>query len=384
MQKNNFISKLFLIILFFSILIFLSIKLEPYSLNISKNTSPKKTEKKHIITEWNPIYFFKLFHGEFKIIIGSKKIKDLQKKPDLNTERKEVYAFIFEVKKFATETLELKGKDTYSKLYDTKGAPVAYNLTVVPSLSINPVRWKYPIVGTFPYRGYFSKKDAIKDENKWKKKGYDTYLRSVAAFSTLGWFSDPIYSSMLKYNKGIIAEIIIHERVHNTIFLKNQMEFNESIANFFGKKGAELFLKKKFGTGNNELVIYQNIFHDQTILYDFIDEIHFKLKELYNSDLSNIEKKKIKKNIIKKQMQIYQTLPFKNKGYKTYLTEDKINNAFIVSHKTYSTDEQIFEETYRILNNDIVEFIKLLKKIPKKDNGYQFLERFISKHQKEP
>ncbi|MCK4665317.1 aminopeptidase, partial [Candidatus Dependentiae bacterium] len=369
MQKNNFISKLFLIILFFSILIFLSIKLEPYSLNISKNTSPKKTEKKHIITEWNPIYFFKLFHGEFKIIIGSKKIKDLQKKPDLNTERKEVYAFIFEVKKFATETLELKGKDTYSKLYDTKGAPVAYNLTVVPSLSINPVRWKYPIVGTFPYRGYFSKKDAIKDENKWKKKGYDTYLRSVAAFSTLGWFSDPIYSSMLKYNKGIIAEIIIHERVHNTIFLKNQMEFNESIANFFGKKGAELFLKKKFGTGNNELVIYQNIFHDQTILYDFIDEIHFKLKELYNSDLSNIEKKKIKKNIIKKQMQIYQTLPFKNKGYKTYLTEDKINNAFIVSHKTYSTDEQIFEETYRILNNDIVEFIKLLKKIPKKDNG---------------
>ena len=102
-------------------------------------------------------------------------------------------------------------------------------------------------MGTVPYRGYFDLKRAKKERDALEAKGYDTYLRSVSAYSTLGWFSDPVLSSMLHYRDADLASLVIHEMTHATVWIPGDINFNESLASFVGDAGAILFFKSKFG-----------------------------------------------------------------------------------------------------------------------------------------
>ncbi|MDD3626238.1 MAG: aminopeptidase [bacterium] len=330
----------------------------------------------------NPGYYFALGKKQLHIITHRESLDELLKKKDLTDTEKEKYLFVKTVSDFCTNELKLSGEDTYSKIYDTGKKPIAWNLTVAPSLSLKPVKWRYPVVGEFPYIGFFDKESAEKEEKTWVSKGYDTFLRPVSAFSTLGWFKDPIYSPMLNYDAGTLAEIIIHERIHNTIFLKNQMEFNESVAEFLGSESAKYFLIKTFGKASEEYQYYMDLNSDQKLFFDFINVCDNELSEIYLLNITTAEKLRKKDLKIKELTGRYKELPFKNKGYSGYLERTDFNNAFIVAHKTYSTDQKIFSELFEYFNSDPVKMIEFLKTIPEKRDGYQFIVEFLSTHQK--
>ena len=109
--------------------------------------------------------------------------------------------------------------------------------------------WWFPIVGRVPYRGFFSVDDALDAERDLQKEGYDTYVRPTAAFSTLGWFNDPVLSTTLQTDDVEIVTTVLHELAHRYLFVPGQVGFNESFANFIGRVAAIQFFCTREGSG---------------------------------------------------------------------------------------------------------------------------------------
>jgi predicted aminopeptidase len=106
---------------------------------------------------------------------------------------------------------------------------------------LEPVLWRFPLVGRLPYKGYFLLADALEAEGALKAEGFDTYLRPASAFSTLGWFNDPLLSTTLAQDSVDLVNTVIHELTHNRYFASGEAAFNESFANFVGARGAQRF-----------------------------------------------------------------------------------------------------------------------------------------------
>lgn len=105
--------------------------------------------------------------------------------------------------------------------------------------------WWFPVVGRVPYKGYFDFAEARRQERALNARGFDTRLGAVSAFSTLGWFNDPLLPSTLRSDSLTLANTVIHELTHNTYYAAGGAVFNESFANFVGSRGAERFFQSR-------------------------------------------------------------------------------------------------------------------------------------------
>src|SRR5262249_33798482 len=132
-------------------------------------------------------------------------------------ETKRKLRLVLEVKKFAEEKLSLTSNRNYLTYVALDRDSVSYVLQVAPFNELSHYEWDYPIVGKMPYKGFFNKDLAKEEAKKFPEEKWDTYIRGVSAYSTLGWFHDPVLSSMLKYSDHELVDTIIHETVHANV-----------------------------------------------------------------------------------------------------------------------------------------------------------------------
>src|SRR5262249_29253930 len=118
--------------------------------------------------------------------------------------------------------------------------------------------WSFPIVGRFPYKGYFDKKRALAERDRLEREDWDASVGGAAAYKTPLPISDPLPSSALDESTGALAGLLIHELTHGTVSFKNETEFDESLADFVGQRGAQLYLAKRFGADSPELAAYRD------------------------------------------------------------------------------------------------------------------------------
>ena len=168
---------------------------------------------------------------------------------------------------------------------------------------LKPKEWKFPIIGTVPYKGFFNKQKAINLKKELESEGYDVIIRNPGGWSTLGWFTDPILSKMLNRSEGDLANLIIHEMSHSTIFVKDSINFNENLATFIGDRGTEKFLIHKFGIHSKEYITYIEEDEDYLKYVNHmlggakqLDSLYATMKESDPID----QKKSIKKRVIEK------------------------------------------------------------------------------------
>lgn len=136
-------------------------------------------------------------------------------------------------KEFFYHYFSIKPKGIYSKTTLLETDAVSYLLIVSAKDEIKTYNFSFPIVGSFPYIGFFQKEDAIRKSEEFKQKNYHTYIRSVYAYSTLGYLEDPILSSFFVFDDFELAELIFHELFHTIFFIKDHVELNENLANYF-------------------------------------------------------------------------------------------------------------------------------------------------------
>ena len=154
-----------------------------------------------------------------------------------------------EAREFAMNALALDVGDSYTTYSEVESDTLAMVLSAAYRDRLQSRTWWFPVVGHVPYRGFFSLDDALAEQRKLEDEGFDTYLRPTAAFSTLGWFSDPLLSTIVRYDEVELVTTVIHELSHNHLFVPGQVRFNESFATWVGRTGAAEFFCTRPGGG---------------------------------------------------------------------------------------------------------------------------------------
>lgn len=304
-------------------------------------------------------------YGQWQVLSSSEELDEYLQDPEVPDSMIKKIELIRSVKAFAEDSLGLDPTDTYNSIYDQKGEPILWMVTASPEFELKAYEWEFPIAGKFSYKGFFEKEYALEEQRKMKNMGYDTQLNEVSAWSTLGWLDDPILSSMLERDSGRLADLIIHELSHASIYLKDSVELNENLASFIGKKGAEMYLRS---IGDSISLRKMNrISQNRNEIRKLTQLGSKKLDSLYRSfdeDISLEEKRRKKSKMMERirwQIADKRSEGKLGKAEETYLNFNP-NNAYFTGFLTYrsrSTDfENEFEDRF---NGNLKAFIEYYK-----------------------
>ena len=194
--------------------------------------------------------------GQLNIIWHARPVEEFLDDPEFPDSLKARIKLIDKVRRYAIDSLDLEDTENYKTLYDQHGKEIMWVVMASRRFALSPKEWKFPIVGSVPYKGFFSYERAVKLKDALEEEGWDVIIRNPGGWSTLGWFTDPILSKMLSRSEGDLANLIIHEMVHATIFVKDSIDFNENLATFIGDRGTEQFLKDTYGADSKEFHSY--------------------------------------------------------------------------------------------------------------------------------
>jgi len=292
---------------------------------------------------------------------------------------REFVSLVKDIRAFAAGELGLAESRNYTRYVDIERNYLAAVVSASAKDSFRRHEWNYPIVGRMPYKGFFNIEDARKERSKLEKKDLDVWIRPVDAFSTLGWFRDPLYSYMRDYSPSRLAGLIIHELVHATVFIKGQSNFNEELAEFIGTEGSRLYIESRYGTDSEE---YQNMFTseaDSKNYVAFIQELISELEVLYSGSQSNGEKLLEKERIInaaKERFAAEYDTRFQSDNYRGF-TELPVNNAFLELYRLYYTEDNFYTDLYERTGGNLPAFITAAKKVTRKGNPRDQLEKSL-------
>ncbi len=287
-------------------------------------------------------------YGQIKVLVNSQSIEKILQRENLPEEMRRKLLLVGDIKKFAFEELDLENSRNYTTLYDQGGKPILWVVRACEPFALKNKEWHFPIVGTVSYKGYFNLEKAKKLRNKLRDEGYDTYIREVSAWSTLGWFKDPLMSGVLNSSDGDLSNTIIHELTHATIFVKDSLTFNENLASFIGDKGAELFLASQYGPDSKEIYDYKYAKSDRKKFADHFVSATRQLDSLYSTFNENMgeERQRKKEKMIGKIVSNLDTISFNNDNYKKRFKEHLPNNAFFMSYMLYRSGQDELEHVF--------------------------------------
>jgi len=304
--------------------------------------------------------------GQLHIINNTIPVDEALKSKNLNDDQKRKLLLIREIKKFAVDSLALNPSENYTTFYDQHNKPVLWIVTACPPYQLKSYQWRFPVIGYVSYKGFFEKEKGIPNFLKLKKQGYDVDLSPVSAWSTLGFFKDPVLSNFLKRDDGRIAELIIHELTHGTIYNASSVDYNENLATFIGEQGAVRFLQFKFGYDSKQLSDYMHYKTDEERYAEYMAKGSVRLDSLYKSftdDMTVRIKDSLKKSVITSIMQQLDTIQFYNRA-RYYFDFNKMplpNNTDFMINNTYRGMQRGFENKLNGLHGDLRKFIAVQK-----------------------
>jgi predicted aminopeptidase len=327
-------------------------------------------------------YYFSSAYHQVSLLSSGVPVQKALLDPKIPEETKGRLRLAHKVRQFNETDLKLKQTKNFTKFVQLDRPYVTYVVSASPKWELKHHLWKFPVVGKMPYKGFFIESDAQEEAALLKSKNLDTHLRGVSAYSTLGWFNDPILSSMFNYKDFDLVNTLIHETVHTTIFIKNSADFNERMAVFLGNKGMELFYIKEEGPDSPTLnqVYAEN--HDDKLFSDFISREIEDLKDWYknqtaqNEDLRQTRIKEIQTRFVS---QIEPQM--KSTSYSKF-RDLNLNNARLMLYKTYMQDLSDFEKLYDQVGRDFSKFIEACRKLESHPKPEEGLKELISLPQK--
>ena len=306
--------------------------------------------------------------GQVSILMNVEDVADVLADPAFPDSLKSRIHLIEEIKKFGVDSLGLEPSENYTTFYNQHGRPILWVLTASEKYKIKAVEWHFPLLGTFPYKGYFDSLRVGMEEKQWIDKGFDTQINEVSAWSTLGYLKDPILSSMLSRSEGSLANLILHELTHGTLFVKSDLELNENLASFVGDLGAVRFLTSKYGKGSPQLQRYEfSKRYNDAYSRHILGGIR-QLDSLYSSftpDQGDFEKDSLKSEMIRRIIVNADTLlggkPTFSK--KAGAVDAKLpNNAYFIGYQTYKSRQDIFKKEFlEKFGGDFKKYLAYLK-----------------------
>ena len=265
--------------------------------------------------------------------------------------------------------LGLEAGKTYTTYSDVGRDTLLLVLSASPKTCICPKIWKYPIVGQVPYKGYFDFPAARREADQLAAQGYDTYLRPSVAYSTLGWFEDPLLSTALIKDSVELASLVFHETAHKTLYLKSATPFNESFAQLVGYHAAEEFFRSRGDSLLTERA--RDLWNDELVIAEFYNGLLDRLEAFYASKPApdSLAAGRIAiARWARERLQgpLGQRLRVRKVGR---LSERPINNASLVGARLYRTHLDWFELWYQQHGHSVKSSVDALRQLERGASG---------------
>jgi len=263
---------------------------------------------------------------------------------------------------FAADSLHLAARRTYTTYSRVHRDTLVLVLSASPVDRLAAYTWSYPIVGRVPYKGFFDRAGALAEASRLQARGLDTYVRVSDAFSTLGWFNDPLLSTIVREDSVDLAATVIHEILHNTIWVPGHVPFNESLADFVGYRGAERFFLARGEPRAAAFAVARWL--DEIRLSHFYDSVAARLQRLYAGGPRGAALEEARQRIFGEARE-----ELAGPVAKTLQTIDgralarrPLNNAVVVAARLYRTGLDRFEALLAQDGGDVVRAIADLKR----------------------
>lgn len=317
-------------------------------------------------------YYAQSVQGQLEVWRESKPIPVVLDDPDVPEEVKRKLELAMQVRRFAVEQLHLPDNDSYTEYVDLNRPYMVWSVFVAPEFSLQPIEWCFVVVGCVNYRGYFKKPAALQFAQKHEEQGYDVYVGGVPAYSTLGWFDDPVPNTVLNYTDEDFAGLILHELAHQVAFVKGDTVFNESFATAVEQIGVERWLTYK---GDRDgIAAHQLRWARNQEIVDLILRYRSELGQIYRKDSSDSHKKRVKEALIEELRETYHVKVAgwgAYTGYK-YWFEQPINNAKLASVATYHDLVPGFKRLLREQDGDLPRFYEIVKQLAEESKSYRW------------
>lgn len=281
----------------------------------------------------------------------------------------------------AADGLGLDAGDTYTQYTDVGRDTLLLVLSASPADCLCPVTWKYPIVGRVPYKGFFDVAMARKEAGKLDARGLDTYLRPSGAFSTLGWFNDPLLSTALGGDSVEIAALVFHELAHNTLYVKSATPFNETFAQMVGYRAAEAFFRER--GDSMKAARAADRWHDELVLAAFYDSLAGRLDTLYAAgpDSAALAEGRAEAGRWARE-ELEGPVAAELRTIQVGRVADRpVNNARLIAARIYRTRSALFEEWYQRNGADVRTAVERLQPVvagAEGDTAYARLEAALT------
>lgn len=259
---------------------------------------------------------------------------------------------------FASTELVLPDNGSYRSYVDLQRSYVVQNVFAAPALSLALRQWCFPVLGCVGYRGYFDATAARRQADALRDQGDDVYLADVPAYSTLGWFDDPLLNTFVYWPTGRLAELIFHELAHQRLFIAGDTAFNESFATAVGVMGVRVWLAR-YGTSKDREA-YADFTRQRAAVLTLVAGTRVELAKLYASPLSDQSKQVGKQRLLTDLRNRYQSLKQAWGGYQGYdewFNRD-LNNAKIAALNTYYDYLPAFESLFEREGCDFPAFYR--------------------------
>jgi predicted aminopeptidase len=268
-------------------------------------------------------YYGQAIGGHLKLMAAARPIDAWLADPSTSAELKTRLETAQRIRQFATRELHLPDNGSYLSYADVNRRFAVYNVFAAPKLSVDPKPECFPFTGCVAYRGFYSEDAARKHAEKLRAEGYDVYVGGVLAYSTLGWFDDPLLSTFIRYPESQVARLVFHELAHQVVYAKNDTMFNESFAVVVEEEGVRRWLEAEGRT--QELAAFHAAQARKRALAERIKETRERLKLIYESNLTREQKLEQKRaEFDRLRVQFPQLVPAEP------------NNAFLVSIALYN------------------------------------------------
>ena len=312
-------------------------------------------------------YYMDLMSGHSELLEQQKPISEILANKKTESKLRQLLETSQKIRDFASKELYLPENDSYRTYANIKRPYAVWNVVAAKEFSIKPKKWCFLFVGCLSYRGYFSKEDASTYANELKKEGYDVYVAGAKAYSTLGWFDDPLLNTMMYKSEARRAGIIFHELAHQVVYIDDDSAFNEAFATTVEQEGIRRWMAKKGKSKQYEQ--YRVNKKRDAQLNALLRETREKLKQLYKTKINEKEKRQEKKLIFSLMQKKNQLL---KKSWGDYTVYDKwmsqeLNNAHLLLIATYHNLVPAFKAMLKKENNNLKKFYNAVEQLGQLD-----------------
>jgi predicted aminopeptidase len=332
----------------------------------------------------SPLYVLRAGYEEAKILSRRRPIPDVMSDPATDSTTRRKLDLVLQARGYAARQLELDAGESFTTYSWVDSDTLLMVLSAARKDRFQQYTWWFPIVGRVPYKGYFKFEQAYQAAAELERSGYDAYVRPSGAFSTLGWFNDPLLNTVLRYNDVGLVSTVVHELLHNSMYLPSQAGFNESFANFVGDRGAIDFFCTRNGEQDSRCTTARNAWADNLVFGEFLSQLVASLEEVYNRPgLSSADRIHLREGVFQSARQRFSTeiVPrLKTNSYRGF-TREPLNNATLIATRLYYDRLDLFEAAFARHGGDLPATIHAIIELAEKNRAdpYTALAAYVGR-----